>query len=151
RVLPACVVVALLLLAIAVEEADEIAEAFPSPRAIPKIAGLLLGGRVDNPAIWWPILVMAETGGASLNWLKTRSPGAFALMFVVFLIDVSSVAAFVDVDVETYSRRDLIEQPPLVPTIRDLDPRPGDRLLVPRFEASYDRPIEVLWPQSNLR
>ncbi|NLU22479.1 MAG: YfhO family protein [Phycisphaerae bacterium] len=151
RVLPAAALAGLLLLAIAVEEADEIAKAFPTPKAWPKIAGLMLAGRLDNPAIWWPILMMIATGWSLLRWLQTRRPGAFALMWGVFLIDLAGVAAFVDVDVQTYARRDLLEQPPLAREIHKLGLRPGDRLLVPRVEASYDRPIEVLWPQSNLR
>jgi len=61
------------------------------------------------------------------------------------------VAGFVDVDVRTYTRPEVTEPPPLAAKIRELNPRPGDRLLVPRIDANYERPIEVLWPQTNIR
>ena len=49
-----------------------------------------------------------------------------------------------------YTRADLTATPPLAKAIHELNPRPGDRLLVPRFYSSYNRPLEVLWPLSNV-
>ncbi|MEP0843981.1 MAG: YfhO family protein [Phycisphaerae bacterium] len=113
-------------------------------------AGWLIA-RLNTPAVWWPVLVMMATAWSLLHWMRTRVTWSLALLFAVFLADVAAVAALVDVDTRTYARRELIDPPPLVRAIERLAPRPGDRLLVPRARSDYHRPVEVLWPQYNVR
>jgi len=79
-------VTCVLLLAIAARRADDIAKAFPSPHAWSKIAGLMLAPRLDNAAIWWPVLMMTATAWSLLRWLRSQRPAAFALVLGVFLV-----------------------------------------------------------------
>jgi hypothetical protein len=113
-------------------------------------AGLRTAIRPGNPAIWWPVVLAAATGYLLLRWANRVHAHQLPLLFAVMLIDIASVAAFVDVDMQTYSCTDLRTPPPLARTLADPKPLDGQRLLVPRFSADYSRPLEVLWPQSNL-
>jgi hypothetical protein len=137
-----------------------------------QVSGLQRAVRPGNPAIWWPLVLMAVTGFLLVRWSRhvaqppsagqtqasvagkaqpgTTVPHTTAVLFVVFLIDIASVAPFVDVDFHTYTPRHLREEPPLATVIRRLEPEEGHRLLVPRSTASYYRPLEVLWPQANM-
>lgn len=119
-------------------------------RADEILAGLAASARMTNPAIWWPILLMLLTAAVVVWWLKQASRRRTWVLISIMLIDLAGVAAFVDVDVGTYTRSDLAGPPPLARAIREMKPDPGHRLLVPRVHADYDRPLEVLWPQSNL-
>jgi len=129
---------------------DRLAEAYPSEYARPIWDGLRSAIRINNPAIFWPLILIFLTGFMVSYWIRTRRKYAFICLYVICLIDLASVAVFVDVDTQTYSRSDILNPPPLATTIKELNPRPGDRLLVPRYSASYERPIEILWPQTNL-
>jgi len=151
RALPVAAGGCLLLMAIVRWRVDWLSDRFLGGAVATVWLGVRSAIRLDNPAVWWPILLMLVTGWVVVRWSRTRRGVLFSLMFVVFLVDLASVASFVDVDTRTYKRRDLREPPPLADAIHKLGPRPGDRLLVPRSSASYDRPLEVLWPQSNLR
>ncbi|MHC4442305.1 MAG: YfhO family protein [Planctomycetota bacterium] len=124
---------------------------YPSEYFRPVWEGLKSSIYLGNPAIWWPILVILLTSFLVSYWAGTRKAGAFVLLCILCLVDLAAVAAFVDVDTRTYSRSDITSPPPLVQAINQLDPQPGDRLLVPRFSADYHRPIEVLWPSTNIQ
>lgn len=115
------------------------------------LAGLRSAVRPDNPAILWPLVVMTATAIVLLAWMRRRDGRSFAALFAVMLIDLAGVAAFVDIDTTTYTRGDLQRTPPLGPAIASMQPQPGHRLLVPRTQADYERPIEVLWPETNIR
>jgi len=151
RILPLVAGVCLAVMAIVRWRVDQLAAYFQW-RPTPELwMGMKSAIRPGNPAIWWPILLMMVTGWIVVRWSRTRRNAWFVSMFAVFLVDLASVASFVDVDTRMYRLRDLREPAPLAKAIRKLKPRPGDRLLVPRSSASYDWPLEVLWPQSNLR
>lgn len=115
------------------------------------LAGLRTAVRLGNPAIIWPLVVMSLSVAALLYWLRRRDGRSCLLLVMVMLVDLAGVAAFADVDWTTYRRAQLTEPPPLAKAIRDADPDPGHRLLVPRYQADYRSPIEVLWPQTNMR
>jgi len=139
----------LLLMVLVRGRVDELAGRFPSAANV--WAGLRAAIRPDNPALWFPLAVLAVTAVLTVLWTRRPTAGRFAPMFIACVLDLAAVAAFVDVDTRTYRRSDLESDPPLARAIRELNPRPGDRLLVPRFSASYERPIEVLWPQTNVQ
>ncbi|GMU20981.1 MAG: hypothetical protein AMXMBFR13_10770 [Phycisphaerae bacterium] len=151
RLLPAAALIGILVVLLAHAQVEHLESAIRTPLARPVLAGLALAGRLDNPAIWWPVLIMVLTGTVLLRWLRSRSRAGLLSLGAVFLLDLASVAAFVDVDVRMYTRADLEDPPPLAGAIHELAPGPGERLLVPRATASYHRPLEVLWPQTNLR
>lgn len=113
--------------------------------------GLKEAIRLENPAIWVSLILTSITGWLLVRWTVTHERRLFHALFGVFLLDLAMVVAFVDVDPSVYTRRDLVEPPPLAQAIRKLEPRPGDRLLVPRYHASYQRPLELLFPQSNMQ
>ena len=115
------------------------------------IDGLVATLRWNNPAIWLPIGLLALTGSLLTGWTRTRRPSFFWAILAVAIIDLASVAAFVDVDTHTYDRQDLHQTPALAEAINKHSPQPGDRLLVPRFAANYDPPLEVLWPETNMQ
>jgi len=131
--------------------ADKLAEWYPSQYAQPVLQGLTSAVHPGNPAIWWPIVLIMTTILLLSYWIKTRRRLTFAGLFVICIVDLASAAAFVDVDTRTYTRSDLTNPPPLADAIKKHDPQPGHRLLVPRFSASYHRPIEVLWPLTNVQ
>ena len=103
-----------------------------------------------NPAIWWPILLSVATGWCLLRWVADHKPKRLALLYAVFLVDLASVAAFVDIDTRTYSRSDLQKPQPLAEAIHARGAGVGDRLLVPRYASDYGQPLEVLWPLTNV-
>jgi len=113
--------------------------------------GLVAAVRWNNPAIWVPVALFALTSWLLIRRMRTRQSRVFYVLLCVAVVDLASVAAFVDVDTRTYDRKDLCETPGLAEAIRKHSPGPGDRLLVPRFDANYDRPLEVLWPQTNVQ
>ena len=137
-------------------------------------AGLRSAIRPGNPSLWGPIVVMLLSstillrGGrryeessregipakasAGCKACANRPRGSSMLpLFAIMLIDLAGVAAFVDIDSTTYTRGDLDSPPPLVHSIAAFHPDPGHRLLVPRYQADYAHPHEVLWPETNLR
>ncbi|HSW46535.1 MAG TPA: YfhO family protein, partial [Phycisphaerae bacterium] len=130
---------------------DEVIHRFPDPWFAGFFDGLRAAVRPDNPAIWFPVGCIVLTCATAVIWSRRPGRGASVVLCLVFLVDISSVTAFVDVDTKAYQQRDIEQPPPLTEAIRELEPRAGERLLVPRFSASYDRPIEVLWPQTNVR
>lgn len=112
--------------------------------------GVRYSVRPENPAIWWPILLITVTCLMTFFWLRRPAGRLLPLLFLVMIADLASVAAFVDVDTRSYKKADLREPPELAETLHKLEPHPGDRLLVPRYYADYRRPIEVLWPNTNM-
>lgn len=121
-----------------------------SPYLRPLLQAMLTTVRPWNPAILWPLALMAATAFLLVRWSRTQCPRLFGLLCVTFLVDLASVVPFIDVDLHTYTRRDFQSSPPLATVIHAQGPRPGERLLVPRLTASYVRPLEVLWPQTNM-
>jgi hypothetical protein len=113
--------------------------------------GLEASVRWGNQAIWIPIALFVVTAWLLIRWIRNPWPSGLNTLIAVTIIDLASVAAFVDVDTRTYERKDLLKTPALAEAIETHHPRPGERLLVPRFAADYDRPLEVLWPQTNLK
>ncbi len=150
RFLPAAAIMCILLLVVARMVESRLAMHFTSDYARPVFEGLRSAARLGNPALWWPISLMLITAWIAIRWASTRRDNLFAAMMVLLVADLASVAGFVDVDTRTYRRASLRQAPPLAETIQQLRPRPGERLLVPRFGADYNRPIEVLWPQTNM-
>jgi len=121
-----------------------------SRRLDPTLAGHIAEAvRLTNPAIWLPLLMMALT--AAILQVVSRRPErrSLAVLLAVVIMDLAGVAAFVDVDLRTYScPRDLID-PPLARAIHERDPEGRGRLWVPRLLADYDRQADLLWPQTN--
>ncbi|NLX15337.1 MAG: YfhO family protein [Phycisphaerales bacterium] len=150
RVLPAAATVCVLVLVTARLAEGRLAAHFTSDYARPVLEGLRSAVRVGNPAIWWPIILMVITAWVVIRWANTRRDNLFVAMTVLLVVDLASVAGFVDMDTRTYRRAALDKPPPLAEAIQQLKPRPGERLLVPRYSADYHRPVEVLWPQTNM-
>lgn len=150
RILPVMGGALLLAMVVLRLSAARLATRFSSAEYDPVWAGAQRALHPANPAIWWPILLGGATGWFLLRWVADRRPVRLGLLFVVLLVDLGSVVAFVDVDTRTYTGADLQRSPPLADAIRALDPGPGDRLLVPRYSSDYQRPLEVLWPQTNV-
>ncbi|MGQ9651515.1 MAG: YfhO family protein [Phycisphaerae bacterium] len=152
RILPINFAICVLLMVIARWQANSLESAFAGRwNADVFFSGLRAAIRPGNPAIWWPILLAAATGVLLLRWANRGSAHQLALLFLVMMVDAASVAAFIDVDIRTYQRSDLRDPPELARAIAATKPDDGHRLLVPRFSADYDRPIEVLWPQTNVQ
>ena len=152
RVLPAAAVVCVLVMIIARWQVGRIEDACGNLwHAQTELAGLRSAICFGNRAIWWPMLMMIVTGCTLVCWSRGDGKRSFPLLLCVLLIDIASVAAFVDVDVSTYRRVDLQAPPALAEAIRQREPKLGHRLLVPRLQADYDRPIEVLWPNTNMQ
>ncbi len=149
-VLPAAAILCILLLVIARLMEPRLAAHFTSDYARPVFEGLRSAVHPGNPALWWPISLMLITAWMTIRWANTRRDNLFMAMMVLLVADLASVASFVDVDTRTYQRTALQQAPPLAKAIRQLDPQPGERLLVPRYNADYNRPIELLWPQTNM-
>lgn len=150
RALPVAVAVCLALMAFTRWRADWLAGALPRFIAQPVWSGAKAALRPSNPAIWWPLLMMAITIGLLLWWVRSRRHMAFGALFLLCVIDLASLAACIDIDTKTYIRRNLTEAQPLTRAVGDLRPRPGERLLVPRLTASYYHPLEALWPLANV-
>ena len=109
---------------------------------------------MGNPAIWWPLVLMAASAAAALYWLARPKGRRFAALGLVLLIDLASLVPFLDVDTpneegQTYSREDIFGPSPLAASLAGLPS--GQRLLVPRQHGDYEMPLEVLWPQTNVR
>lgn len=152
RLLPVAIVTCLVLMLLARWQAGHLEAVFAGRwNADVFFEGLREAVHPRNPAIWWPIALAAATGYLLTRWVNRMRAQQFRLLFVLMLIDVASVAAFVDVDFDTYRRDDLLKSPPLAGAIAQARPVDGQRLLVPRCSADYARPLEVLWPQSNIR
>lgn len=152
RVLPVAVLLAVILVGVARWRVGDLEAAFGHRWGVPTVlAGLRSAIRPGNPAIIWPIVLMVLSVALLLRWAKRPTRAAFVLICGLMVVDLAGVAAFVDVDTRTYRRRDLLASPPLARAIKDLHPDPGHRLLVPRYQADYQRPLEVLWPQTNMR
>lgn len=102
-----------------------------------------------RPAVYVPIFL-----GVLTSWVLVgpRRRGALWTTGVLTLlvIDLASVALFVDVDMTTYSNRSELLRSPLAEHIADRDETKEGRLWVPRFSADYQRPVEVLWPHLNV-
>jgi len=150
RTLPLAAVACILVMVIARWQVGALESAYGDRYGAETVlAGLRSAVRLSNRAIWWPIVLMIVTAWLLLRWSHSDRSRTLPLLFCLLLIDLTSVAAFVDVDVHTYRRADIQTPPPLAGAIRRLESRPGHRLLVPRLQADYDRPLEVLWPQTN--
>jgi hypothetical protein len=139
------------VLAVARSKADALRDTYGDRwDALRVLDGLESAVRPGNPALWWPVILITLTAWLMMRWTRRRTTAWFAALAGLCLLDLAGVAAFVDVDTRTYTRRDLQDPPPLAEAIRRLDPQPGHRLLVPRVYADYAEPIAVLWPQTNL-
>jgi hypothetical protein len=150
RGLPIAVGASVVVMLVAWLLADRLNALLPPHWSQPVWSGLKQGLRPTNPAIWGPLVLMAIMCWLLVRWTRRPSAGRLAAIIAVVAVDLWSIAATVDVDSRYYTRADLTATPPLATAIKSLTPRPGDRLLVPRFYSSYNRPLEVLWPLSNL-
>lgn len=143
RALPAIVATCLLCMLVARAAADRW---LPAPVADSIRAAV----RPGNPAIGVPLVVMAATVAVVVR-LSSRVTGRrWAAVLGVMLLDFASVAAFVDVDRRQYVDSRMLVDSPLAGEIRARKAAPGERLWVPRTEADYAAPLEVLWPQTNV-
>ncbi len=113
--------------------------------------GLRDAARWDNPAVLWPVALVAVCAWLLRRWVRKPASGTWAAVVGAAIVDLAVVAGLVDIDRHTYRRADLLEPPPLAGVIRAAQLQPGQRLLVPREQADYARPVEVLSPQTNLR
>ncbi len=150
-VLPAIVALTVAVLILARWRIDDLVARYSSDWFAPFWSGLRWAVRPDNPALWLPIGLTVLTAVVVVRWSRRPVSWRTATLVILMTADLAVVAGRVDIAADVYTRTDLVRTPALAEAIRDLDPGPGDRLLVPRFSASYDRPLEVLWPQSNLR
>ncbi len=151
RALPVVVGFCFVLMLLARLASGRLSALIPAHYNQPNWSGFQRAVRLSNPALWWPMLLIIVIGDLLIRWSRTRSPRIFTWIFAICILDLAIVAAFVDVDVGTYTRADLPARPPLARAIDELKPRPGDRLLVPRTNPSYDHPLEILWPQTNMQ
>lgn len=150
RILPGAAAASLVLLALLRWQLERLESAFAHYWGM---AAVLAGARSAitpvNPAIVWPLVVMLVSVLLLLRWSRLRTGRWFAGLMLLVVVDLASVAAFVDVDTRTYDRSDLASSP-LAKAIRAAKPDAGHRLLVPRYQADYERPLELLWPQTNM-
>ena len=152
RVLPAAVLLCVLLVGVARWQVAALEAAYGQHWGVPAVLqGLRTAVRWDNPAIWWPLAVMVASIVVLLRWARRPDRRSPVPVIVVMLVDLASVAGVVDIDQNTYSCDQVSAAPSLVKAIRELQPQPGHRLLVPRYQADYHRPLEVLWPETNVR
>lgn len=149
-VLPAMMALTLIVLVVAGLRVNDLITHYPSDWFAPFWAGLRAAIRPGNPAIWLPVALATLTAVFVSCWAGRGARRWTVAVIGLMLVDLAAVASRVDVDLTTYKRADLEQTPALVEAVRELDPAPGDRLLVPRFAADYEKPIEVLWPQYNL-
>ncbi len=123
-----------------------------------------------NPAVLIPIVLMAATAvvlwqlgrkrgsagpegsGAEGNRKATREPAPylFAVLIVLTVVDLASFSAFNDTHQRTYARAAMREQPLAERLKSQADDGKGHRLWIPRERADYRRPLEVLWPMTNM-
>ncbi len=150
RLLPVCAAFCLLAMVAVRLSLGWLADRVTGYRSEAIWSGAAEALRWDNPAIVWPLILMAVTAVLVVRLADRPTGGRWAAVVAILLVDLASVAGFVDVDTRTYLRADLREAPPLAEAIRTYAPEPGQRLLVPRASACYERPIEVLWPQTNV-
>lgn len=150
RALPATMALLLLLMILIRWQLPMLVDRLPAYWAVTIGSGVRGAVRVTNPALGWPILVAILTILALRHWRLRPTPRTFTVVLVVMLIDLGMIAATVDVDTRTYSADDLTRTPALARAIHERAPEPGHRLLVPRYTADYRRPLDVLWPQTNL-
>ncbi len=145
RVLPATVLACLACMAIARVWSAEIFDFDP------KIAAAVRSAvRPGNPAVWIPLVLVVLTMW-TLSTLCRRPSAASLMRFSCLVgIDLAAFAAFVDVDVREYASIRSVLDPPLAREPAARRSGPGDRLWVPRSQADYHRPVEVLWPQTNV-
>ncbi len=155
RVLPAMAAVSLLCMVVARVGAPRLF----NDRIAADIAAAITPA---NPAIWMPLALMLIT--AAVLWNVCSQPGPalspagagggwdrrFGAVFAVVLVDLASVAAFVDVDVREYPNARALLDSSLAQAIGGRSEGDGGRLWVPRTAADYTRPVEVLSPQMNL-
>ncbi len=112
--------------------------------------GLREAARWDNPAVLWPLILIAVGAWLIRRWARNPRTGTWAAVLLLAMVDLAVVAGLVDIDRRTYERADLMEPPPLARAIRSAGEQTGRRLLVPRAQADYARPLEVLSPQINV-
>lgn len=105
--------------------------------------------RWTNPALLVPLAMMILTAGVTLRWLRTRRPAGASPLLCLLLIDLAIVTPWIEVDLETYRVGDITRKPRLLAHLNALGLQAGDRILVPRRDASYHRPLEILWPDVN--
>lgn len=107
--------------------------------------------RATNPAILAPLVLIAATAVLLGRMARAGGPPRARVLLPLLLVDLASFAAFVDVDVSTYADCESLVRPPLAQALTADDGGDRDgRLWVPRIDADYRRPVEVLWPQTNL-
>jgi len=150
RLLPACAAVCLLAMIAVRLRLDWLADRVTGYRSEAIWSGAAEALRWNNPAILWPLILMAGTAALVVRFAHRPTGSRWAALVAILLVDLASVVCFVDVDTRTYSRAELRDAPPLAEAIRQFDPAPGQRLLVPRTSACYERPLEVLWPLTNV-
>lgn len=150
RVLPALIAIALLLMHLAALLSRVGGRLLSREQVRAFLDGMRRAVWSLNPAILIPLLQAAITIAALVYWSRRPSLRRFAPVGLVLLADLAWVAPFVAVDTRGYTAREVLEPPPLARTIQARGPDAGHRLLVPRFNASYQRPIEILWPQTNM-
>ncbi|MBN1490699.1 MAG: YfhO family protein [Phycisphaerae bacterium] len=137
-----------------------VVRAMPDAVAGGRVADAIRSG-IDprNPAIWVPALLMVATAWALLQVCRDAGPRHVLMLFAVVLVDLASFAAFVDVDTRQYLDVEALFSSPLAQAIDEAEgPRlkpeadafSAERLWVPRVQADYARPVDVLWPHTNL-
>jgi len=151
RVLPGCALVCVLAMGAVRWKLTWLEEHVRGYRSEQIWAGAGQALRWTNPAILWPLALMIVSVFVLLRFARRPTDSRSVGLVLVMLVDLAGVVCFVDVDVREYRLEDLLTQPPLAAAIERCGPRPGDRLLVPRASADYDRPVEVLWPLTNVR
>jgi len=117
----------------------------PTPEAIDRAL------RVANPAIWIPLILVGLTMFTLVQVARSATRRRKAALMGLLLVDLFSFAGFVDMDRTTYTSVRELRSQPLAAWIheRESASQPG-RLWVPRIEADYRRPLEVLWPATNM-
>jgi len=104
-----------------------------------------------NVAILIPLALTMLT--TLIVWRVSRSATSrlVGVLIGLMLVDLATFAAFNDVDRHTYRDARVLEEQPLADWLAaQADPERGRRLWVPRERADYARPLEVLWPMSNM-
>jgi hypothetical protein len=142
RVLPIAVASILGLMLLSVVLRGAIVRRTGSETAVRFLTGLHAALTPTNPALWWPLVLMTFTAAFLVAWSRRRSPVRLVGVFVVFLFDVAAVTPFVDVNAG-YLPGKWFDRPVLANALRAQQLQPGQRILVPREQADYARPVEV--------